>query len=204
MQAERAKQLGSAAPETLEVVVQSIADAMQRCSPFSESTLLVAFAANPEETQRILQKAVKQVLSAPVSADEYAWFMRCVFPSTVWMMRAKNGDFLFQSMMAIAQSMTRKIDDSMDSIFEHLKSHTAWGQVTAIENHSVVARQDDDRVGLLTHKGIREVAVAEAAAKQRDDGDKDMAAFVDNHLALNMLSTTGFASTQSSRAEWAP
>ena len=55
MASKRVEQLKPASPETLEVVVQSIADAFERCSPFSDLTLLVAFAANSEETQRILQ-----------------------------------------------------------------------------------------------------------------------------------------------------
>ena len=74
MQAERLKQLSSAAPETQEVIVQSIADSFKRCSPFSDSLLLVAFAANPEEVKRVLTKACKKVLSAPIDKREYEWF----------------------------------------------------------------------------------------------------------------------------------
>ena len=77
VQAERAKQLQAASPETLAVMVQSIADAFERCWAFSEPTLLVAFEANPEEVQRILAKACKKVLSAPVAKEEYSWFMVC-------------------------------------------------------------------------------------------------------------------------------
>ena len=74
MQAERLKQLESAAPETQEVIVQSITDSFERCSPFSDSLLLVAFAANPEEVKRVLNKSCKKVLSAPIDRSEYDWF----------------------------------------------------------------------------------------------------------------------------------
>ena len=74
MQAARTEQCRAASPETLEVMVNSIAEAFQRCSPFSEATLLVAFKANPEEVQRIMTKSVKQLLSAPIKTDEFEWF----------------------------------------------------------------------------------------------------------------------------------
>ena len=74
MQALRAARLEATSPETLEVMVRSITDSFERCSPFSEPTLLVAFEANPEETQRILVKSCKKVLSAPIDKAEYEWF----------------------------------------------------------------------------------------------------------------------------------
>ena len=74
MQAARTQQVRAASPETLEVIVNSIADAFERCSPFSDATLLVAFASNPEEVQRIMTKSCKKVLSAPIRKDEFEWF----------------------------------------------------------------------------------------------------------------------------------
>ena len=132
-QSERAQQLKAASPETLDGVVQSIGESFERCSAFSEAALLVAFEANPEEVQRIMSKSCKKVLSAPIDKAEYAWFMRHVFPSTVWMRRTKDGSFLFQHMMAITTGMTQKIDTSMRSIFEHLQAHKEWPNVLAIK-----------------------------------------------------------------------
>ena len=74
MQAARTEQVRNASPDTLEVMVNSIADAFERCSPFSDATLLVAFKANPEEVQRVMTKSCKKVLSAPIRADEFEWF----------------------------------------------------------------------------------------------------------------------------------
>ena len=85
-----------------------------------------------------------------------------MFPSSVWLMKNERNEFLFEHMLRITQSMAAKIDDSMNGIFEHLQSHREWDALTAIANESVVARQDDDRVGLLQEKGLREVAEAEA------------------------------------------
>ena len=74
LQAARASQLLALSATTLEVWLQSLADSFTRCVPFSESLLLVAFEANPEETQRILAKSCKKVLSAPINKSEYDWF----------------------------------------------------------------------------------------------------------------------------------
>ena len=82
MQAARTEQVGAASKETLEVIVRSITDSFARCSPFSESLLLVAFKANPEEVQRVLTKSCKKVLSAPIRKDEYEWFLVCVYMRT--------------------------------------------------------------------------------------------------------------------------
>ena len=74
MQAERTQQLHAASKETLDAIVRSITDSFERCAPFSEPTLLVAFKANPVEVQRVLSKSCKKVLSAPIRKDEYLWF----------------------------------------------------------------------------------------------------------------------------------
>ena len=139
-------------------MVQSIERSLETCSPFSESTLLVAFEANPEEVERMLRKSCKKVLSAPIDKDEYAWFRQYVYPSSVWMMRSKHGQLLFEDMLAITQSMTEKIHQSMDSIYTHLGEHQEWSRVTDIKNETVIARQDDERVGLLHERGIRDIA----------------------------------------------
>ena len=82
MQAERTKQIAAVSPETLDVMVQSISNAFERCSPFTDATLLVAFEANPEEVERILAKTCKKVMSAPISKNEYEWFKVCTCSMT--------------------------------------------------------------------------------------------------------------------------
>ena len=187
-QAERTARINEASPETLDVIVRTIADSFERCSPFSEATLLVAFQANPEETQRILSKSCKKVLSAPIKKDEYEWFMQYVFPSTVWMRQTKDGLYMFERMMKIAKSMAEKIDNSMNSIFEHLQSHQEWDSVLAIKNQAIVERQDDARVGLLKGNGIRDIV--DAKQDNQDDDEGDLAAFVDSNVAVTMLTNT--------------
>ena len=71
MQTARAERLTATSPETLNSMVQSITASFERCAAFSEPMLLVAFAANPEEVQRVLSKSCKKVLSAPIRRDEY-------------------------------------------------------------------------------------------------------------------------------------
>ena len=203
MQNARCAQIRAASAETLDVMVQSIAASVRSCSPFSESTLLVAFASNPEETQRILLKACKQVLSAPIDKGEYAWLEQHVLRSSIWMMRRQDGSFLFEALLAITKSMADKIDGSMHAIHRHLLRHDDWSKVLAINNETVVERQDDDRVGLLHDKGITDLTDALADANDDEkqhqmggadsDGDGDMqelATFVDTNLAVNMLTAT--------------
>ena len=168
------------------MIVQNISDSLARCAPFSESLLLVAFEANKEEVQHVLSKAVKQVLSAPINKADYAWFWTNVFPSSVWLQRDREGNFMFEHMLRITKSMTEKIDLSMRSIYEHQQEHREWSKVVAIQNQVIVARQDDARVGLLQGNGIRDVL----DVKQQDDADLDLAGFTDSNLAVNMLITT--------------
>ena len=192
-QSERAARMLSASPETLDEVVRSIGVSFSKCSPFSETLLLLAFQANPEEVERILTKSSKQVLSAPIDKAEYDWFLRYVFPSSVWMMQNKSGQFLYERMMAIAEGMTDKIEQSMNSIYEHLKEHTEWRRVVAIENKEVVLRQDDDRVGLLKQKGICDLADAKQDGDDDDDeeqDEEDLSTFVDTNLAVNLMTNT--------------
>ena len=112
-----------------------------------------------------------------------------MFPSSIWLLRNRqNDEYLFESMMRITKSMSEKIDNSMRSIFEHLQTHKEWPKLKAIANQTVVERQDDERVGLLIEKGIREVVEAKQV-DEADDGN-DAATFIDTNLAVNMLTTT--------------
>lgn len=125
MQKARYEQLLAASPETLDVLVRSIGAAFSTHSAFPEAALLVAFAANPEEVQRIISKCCKKLLSAPIAPAEYEWFMRYVFPSSVWLQRGKDGQFMFERMLQITQSMAEKIRQSMDDIHVHLAASPA-------------------------------------------------------------------------------
>ena len=188
-QAERLRQL-EASRETQDNIVRTIGASLKQCSAFSPALLLVAFAANPEEVQRMLSKCCKQVLSAPIRQSEYEWFQRYVFPSPVWMQRNERGEYLFEDLLHIAKSMSHKIDASMASIFEHLRKHKHWHHVAAIENQTIVERQDDARVGLLREQGLQDVRELEAKHEEAEDAEVDLATFIDSNLAVNMLTTT--------------
>merc|ERR1711969_463714 len=192
LQKKRYEQLLSASPETLDVLVRSIGAAFSTHSAFPEAALLVAFAANPEEVQRIMSKCCKKLLSAPIAPAEYEWFMRYVFASSVWLQRGKDGRLMFERLLAITQSMAQKIRQSMDDIHAHLAAHAEWHRVLAIANETVVARQDDERVGLLHQQGIRDVAELDGKRDDDEHGDGDLdelQSFVDSNLALNVVTT---------------
>ena len=91
MQSERTQRLLASSPETLDSMVRSISNAFERCCAFSDPMLLVAFKGNPVEVERVLTKACKKVLSAPILTDEYTWFRQYVFPSSIWFMRTQDG-----------------------------------------------------------------------------------------------------------------
>ena len=188
-QAERLRQL-QASTETQDSIVQTVGDSLKQCSPFSPALLLVAFAANPEEVQRMLTKCCKQVLSAPIRRSEYEWFQRYVFPSPVWMQRNERGEYLFEDLLHIAKSMSEKIDASMASIFEHLRAHKHWADVAAIKNQTLVERQDDECVGLLREQGLKDVLDAKHEDAEQEEAEVGLAAFIDSNLAVNMLTTT--------------
>ena len=90
-------------------------------------------------------------------------------------------------MLKVTQGIADKIDASIRSIFQHLQSHSEWAAVTAIENQSVVARQDDERVGLLLEKGIREVVEAK----------HELSMVCEVQLILNQTSAKRSAATNS-------
>ena len=79
LQKARTEQIRAASRDTLDVMVQSIADAFERCAPFSEQTLLVAFEANREEVQRIVAKAVKNITNREGVQVVYDWVGRTTF-----------------------------------------------------------------------------------------------------------------------------
>ena len=107
-----------------------------------------------------------------------------MFPSSIWLQRDRENKLMFETMLKITRSMSEKIDLSMDSILQHLRTHPEWAQLAAIENQDVVLRQDDERVGLLLDQGIRDVA------EQKEQHEHDLAAFIDGNVAVNVLSNT--------------
>ena len=186
---EQHKLLSALSPETLKNMVQSIEESLNSCSPFPEMTLLLAYHSDADRVEQILAKCCKRVLTAPIIPEEHEWFMRYLFPSTIWFKKAKSGRFLYEQLMAITNGMQQKIVRNMDSIYKHLGAHSEWQRVSEIENTTIIARQDHEAVGLLQEPGIRDIAEA------KDDGAdgvdiEDLQNFVDNNLAVNILMTT--------------
>ena len=110
IQTKRVKEITSQSPETLKVITDSVRQSFKTCSPFLEPTLLIAWAANPEECANIVLDACGKVLNAPINKDEYEWFIKYVFPSSIWMFkREKNGLFMYEELIQIAHSMSSGI-----------------------------------------------------------------------------------------------
>ncbi len=80
IQSEKVTDIESKAPETINVIMKSIAESFKSCSPFLESILLVAWKINPEECSKIILHACKRVLNAPINKDEYEWFFKICIP----------------------------------------------------------------------------------------------------------------------------
>ena len=186
IQSNRCSDIASKSPQTIKVIMQSISDSFKRCSPFLEPTLLVAWHSNPEQCKEIILKSCKKVLSAPIVKEEYLWFKTYVFSSSVWMLKSKDGTFMYQELMKIAHRESQDIIDSMDSIYNHLQTHPKWKELMDIKEETIVSRQDHKKVGLLQEKGIRDIP----DSKNDDDTLEDVESFVDSNLCINMLCST--------------
>eukprot|EP01084_Bolivina_argentea_P305942 528570_1 len=105
IQSERVKEIESKAPETGKVIMNSIAESFKNCSPFLESILLIAWKLNQEECSKIIVETCKRVLNAPINKDEYEWFIKYVFPSSIWMFKNKNNRFMYEELIEISNNM---------------------------------------------------------------------------------------------------
>eukprot|EP01084_Bolivina_argentea_P187472 322916_1 len=180
VQSERVKDIKSKAPETIKVIINSVAESFKTYSPFLESVLLTAWEIDPEECGKIVLNSCVKVLNAPIKKEEYEWFMKYVFPSSIWMFKTKTNRFMYEELIDTTNNMQQGIVDSMNSIYSHLESHPKWNQLLNIANQDEVIRQDDPKVGLLQ----------ELEMKQMDDTFDDVEAFMDSNLAVNILTTT--------------
>ncbi len=140
IQCERVKDIESTSPQTIKVIINSVAESFSTCSPFLESILLVAWQLNPEECSKIIIDSCKRVLNAPISKAEYEWFIKYVFPSSVWMFKYKNNRFMYEELIDIVNDMQQGIIDSMDSIYNHLQSHPKWKQLLNINIYKIIQK----------------------------------------------------------------
>eukprot|EP00485_Elphidium_margaritaceum_P019464 CAMPEP_0202726786 /NCGR_PEP_ID=MMETSP1385-20130828/184789_1 /ASSEMBLY_ACC=CAM_ASM_000861 /TAXON_ID=933848 /ORGANISM="Elphidium margaritaceum" /LENGTH=764 /DNA_ID=CAMNT_0049393013 /DNA_START=111 /DNA_END=2406 /DNA_ORIENTATION=- len=185
----RLKWLQQHSPQTLATMIKSVSDSFETCSPFLESTLLIAWMVDAQQVKEIVLNACRKVLRAPIDEAEYRWFTQYVFMSSVWMMKVADSDdkFMYEELLAIGNAVSQDIVSNMDAIYEHLQTHKQWHKVTAIHNETLVSRQDDaDKVGLLQESGLKSVNEVKADG----DGDQDMASFIDTSMAINMLTST--------------
>eukprot|EP00485_Elphidium_margaritaceum_P018703 CAMPEP_0202728576 /NCGR_PEP_ID=MMETSP1385-20130828/185696_1 /ASSEMBLY_ACC=CAM_ASM_000861 /TAXON_ID=933848 /ORGANISM="Elphidium margaritaceum" /LENGTH=829 /DNA_ID=CAMNT_0049394827 /DNA_START=40 /DNA_END=2525 /DNA_ORIENTATION=+ len=184
---DRYEYLKQHSPRTLKTMIESVSASFETCAPFLESTLLIAWLYDAAQCESIVLSACKKVLRAPINDVQYNWFKQYVFSSNIWMMKTKkSGKFLYEELLAIGNDMSSDIVANMDSIFEHLQSHKQWQKVLAIKNETLVARQDDKKVGLLNDAGLSNVF----EAKSDDQKSEDMKTFVDSNMAINILTST--------------
>eukprot|EP01084_Bolivina_argentea_P306800 530210_1 len=127
IQLERSEFFQSKSPHSLKVMIESIDESFQTCAPFLEAVLLCAWQYNAKRCQDIILKSCKKVLKAPIIKQEYQWFAQYVFPSSVWMFKSTAKDrYMYEELLDIANSMSTDIIASVDSIYQHLKSHRKW------------------------------------------------------------------------------
>eukprot|EP01084_Bolivina_argentea_P187475 322921_1 len=107
LQSERINEIESKSPETLKVMIQSVAESFKSCSPFLEPTLLIAWQSNPEQCQNIILDSCRKVLSAPIHKEEYKWFIQYVFPSSIWMFKTKQNRFMYEELIDITNDMQK-------------------------------------------------------------------------------------------------
>ena len=181
---ERVEMMTTSSPETLQVAVDGILEALSLCSPFLEGTLLTAIKAEPKKVEQRLLLTTKKVLTAPIDKDEYQWFRQFVLSSSVWFLRnADDTKFLYKELMETATGLSKHIMIEMDSIYDHLKTHKDWKKLMSIKNQSFVSRQDHDDVGLLKDDGI--TAVLELKEQEDDASNhQKLKGFVESNLVF--------------------
>merc|ERR1712130_556143 len=64
-------------------------------------------------------------------------------------LRAKDGRFMFQHLMQIADENSNTIYADMSKIYASLQHRCGWKELLLIKNQTFVDRQDHDKVGLL-------------------------------------------------------
>jgi len=188
LQDERYSLMVSTSPSTLALVVKSTIECLKSCAPFLEGDLMLAFKAKPKELEQCLLETTKKVLSYPIDKEEWQWFRSFVMRSSVWFMRtADDQGFLYQKMFEIAEGLTKKVNVSMEDIYDHMKQHHDWKKVMAIKPQTWVSRQDAEAVGLL-----RNEAITKLQEMKVDDDDKEgvhkLKDYVENNLAISTLS----------------
>eukprot|EP00485_Elphidium_margaritaceum_P019937 CAMPEP_0202729016 /NCGR_PEP_ID=MMETSP1385-20130828/185916_1 /ASSEMBLY_ACC=CAM_ASM_000861 /TAXON_ID=933848 /ORGANISM="Elphidium margaritaceum" /LENGTH=582 /DNA_ID=CAMNT_0049395269 /DNA_START=53 /DNA_END=1797 /DNA_ORIENTATION=- len=184
MQSERAQSLRDASSSTMMLTLDRMQESFERFAPFLERTLLVAWEADSDKCKQFMLKACEKVLSAPIKEDEYDWFKKYVLPSSLWMAKANENRFMYQHLMDIVNKQSADIIKNMDCVYRHLQTHEKWSELMAIQNESVVDRQDDAAVGLLHEDGIQSVA------ESKNEKDEEIASFVDSHVAVQALTVT--------------
>eukprot|EP01084_Bolivina_argentea_P106574 190682_1 len=90
IQSERVNDIESNSPQTIKVILNSVTQSFKSCSPFLESILLIAWKLNPEKCSKIILDRCKSILNSPINKDEYEWFIKYVFPSSIWMFKNKK------------------------------------------------------------------------------------------------------------------
>eukprot|EP00485_Elphidium_margaritaceum_P005807 CAMPEP_0202692162 /NCGR_PEP_ID=MMETSP1385-20130828/6615_1 /ASSEMBLY_ACC=CAM_ASM_000861 /TAXON_ID=933848 /ORGANISM="Elphidium margaritaceum" /LENGTH=176 /DNA_ID=CAMNT_0049347647 /DNA_START=25 /DNA_END=551 /DNA_ORIENTATION=+ len=147
---ERYDYLRQHSSQTLSTLIESVSDSFTTCSPFLESTLLIAWLFDAAKCKVIVLSACKKVLRAPINNEKYEWFKNYVFSSNIWMLKVEeDGKFMYEELLEIGNAMSSGIVANMDSIYDHLTLHPKWSKVMAIHNETLVPRQDDPKVGLL-------------------------------------------------------
>eukprot|EP01084_Bolivina_argentea_P015923 29836_1 len=189
---ERCEYFKANSPTTMNVMIASISQSFENNSPFLEPTLLIAWKADQNQCKKIVLNSCRKVLSSPIKTDEYEWFKQYVFPSMLWMFKTNGNRFMYQDLLEVTNNMSKDIMDTMNSIYEHLESHKRWSKIMAIENQTIISRQDDKRVNLLQERGIRDVAECKTniSDEKSQDINQTMQNFVDSNLAVNILTST--------------
>eukprot|EP01084_Bolivina_argentea_P298061 513575_1 len=169
-------------------IVESIAKSFKNHSPFSEEILLTAWFSNKKKCEKILIDSTQKLLKQPIIKQEFDWFNVYVMNSSVWFMKATDNKYMFTHLMDIARVQSLSILQQMNKIYASLQYMDGWKDLLAIENTSLVDRQDHDKVGLLKDKSILDFK--KYLSEQKDEKQEELENFMDSKLAINILLAT--------------
>eukprot|EP01084_Bolivina_argentea_P050029 91983_1 len=183
---QRSNEFNTKSSKMSQYMIENISKSFKYCSPFAEPTLLTAWYSNPTKCEEIILNSCRKVLNAPIIAQEWDWFQKYVFPSTIWMLKStqNRNKCMYEKLLDIANTFSNDIMNSMDAIYDSLQHQNGWKDLMEIKNDTFISRQDDQKVGLLKEDAIKDIT------ETKSDEDYEMQSFLDSNWCVNSLLST--------------
>eukprot|EP01083_Nonionella_stella_P006026 17436_1 len=187
-QTERVNEMKNKNPHLLDLLLENLSYSLKSRSNFSEDTLIASWIANETKCEQILVETFEDILKPPINKEEYLWFRNNIVNSPILLLTdSANNGLLYDKLLNIAKEYALETETKMNGIYDELnRNKTKWNELMNIKNESLIDRQDDKKVGLLSNKKLYHIE-----SKHDDDDDaehkENVSEFIDIHMAINEL-----------------